>query len=132
MQQFIFSTLYSVGILVVVVFAMAVSTKLSSLTLATPLWYLIGAFLLVMFSYWQYSSWGLRRFQRFNIALLHRWVQRLSGLAAIVFGTLALLTAILMQRAGTYNDEQTFAAIYPFLLFMAMCAAIFSAGRLRR
>ncbi|WP_288370653.1 hypothetical protein, partial [uncultured Marinobacter sp.] len=66
MHQFIFSTLYSVGILVVVVFAMAVSTKLSSLTLATPLWYLIGAFLLVMFSYWQYSSWGLRRFQRFN------------------------------------------------------------------
>ncbi|MCB5213714.1 MULTISPECIES: hypothetical protein [Rheinheimera] len=131
MQQFIFSTLYSVGILVVVVFAMAVSTKLSSLTLATPLWYLIGAFLLVMFSYWQYSSWGLRRFQRFNIVRLHQWAQRLSGLAAIVFGCLALLTAILMQRAGTYTDEQTFAAIYPFLLFMAMCSAIFSVGRLR-
>ena len=132
MQQFIFSTLYSVGILVVVVFAMAVSTKLSSLTLATPLWYLIGAFLLVMFSYWQYSSWGLRRFQRFNIARLHRWVQRLSGLAAIVFGTLALLTVILMYRASTYTAEQILEAVYPFLLFMVMGTAIFSVGRLRR
>ena len=132
MHQVIFSTLYSVGIVVVMLFATALSTKLSSLTQATPLGYLVGAFLLVMFSYWQYSNWGLRRFQRFNIARLHRWVQRLSGLAAIVFGTLALLTAILMQRAGTYTDEQTFAAIYPFLLFMAMCSAIFSVGRLRR
>jgi len=132
MHQFIFSALYSVGILMVMLFATAVSTKLTSLTLTTPLWYLVGAFLLVMFSYWQYSSWGFRRYQRFNIVRLHQWVQWLSGLAAVVFGTLALITAILMQRAATYTAEQILEALYPFLLFLAMCLAIVSVGRLRR
>ena len=132
MQQFIFSTLYSVGILVVMLFATALSTKLAAFTLATPFGHLLGAFFSVMFGYWQYSSWGLRRFQRFNIARLHRWVQRLSGLAAIVFGTLALLTVILMYRASTYTAEQILEAVYPFLLFMVMGTAIVSAGRLRR
>lgn len=132
MPQFIFSTLYSVGILVVVILATAVSTKLASFTLATPFGYLVGAFLSVLFSYWQYSNWGLRRFQHFNIMRLHKWVQRLAGLIAIVFGTLALLTVILMYRASTYTAEQILEAVYPFLLFMVMGTAIVSAGRLRR
>ena len=132
MAQFIFSILYGVGILVVMLFATALSTKLAAFTLATPLGNLVGAFLSVMFGYWQYSRWGLRRFQRFNIVRLHQWAQRLSGLAAVVFATLALLTAILMQRAATYNDEQILEAVYPFLLFMVMGTAIVSAGRLRR
>ena len=132
MHQVIFSTLYSVGIVVVMLFATALSSKVSSLTQATPLGYLVGAFLLVMFSYWQYSNWGLRRFQRFNIVRLHLWAQRLSGLAAAIFATLALLTAILMQRAATYTAEQILAALYPFLLFTAMGLAIFCVGQLRR
>lgn len=133
MHQVIFSTLYSVGIVVVMLFATALSSKVSSLTQATPLGYLVGAFLLVMFSYWQYSNWGLRRFQRFNIVRLHLWAQRLSGLAAaIFFTTLAFFTAVLMQRAATYHTEQILAALYPFLLFTAMGLAIFCVGQLRR
>ena len=132
MHQFIFSTLYSVGILIVVTFALAVSSTLSSLTLATPFGYLVGALLSVMFGYWQYSNWGLRRFQRFNIVRLHQWVQRLAGVVAVVFGCLALLTAILMQRAATYTDEKILEGVYPFLLFLAISSAIVSVGRLRR
>lgn len=132
MPQFIFSTLYSIGILVVMLFATALSTKLAAFTLATPFGYLVGAFLSVTFGYWQYSRWGLRRFQRFNIVRLHQWVQRLAGVVAVVFGCLALLTAILMQRAATYTNEQILEAVYPFLLFLAMSSAIVSVGRLKR
>ena len=132
MPQFLFSALYSAGILVVVMLAAAVSTKLASFTLATPFGYLVGAFLSVLFSYWQYSSWGLRRFQHCNIVRLHKWVQRLAGVVAVVFGCLALLTAILMQRAATYTDEQILEGVYPFLLFLAISSAIFCASRLRR
>ena len=132
MPQFLFSALYSAGILVVVMLAAAVSTKLASFTLATPFGYLVGAFLSVLFSYWQYSSWGLRRFQHCNIVRLHKWVQRLAGVVAVVFGCLALLTAILMQRAATYTDEQILEGVYPFLLFLAISSAIVSVGRLRR
>ncbi|MEH8017965.1 hypothetical protein MN202_12010 [Rheinheimera muenzenbergensis] len=132
MYQFIFSALYSVGILVVMLFATALSTELAAFTLATPFGHLWGAFLSVMFSYWQYSSWGLSRFQRFNLVRLHLWAQRLSGLAAVIFASMALLTAILMQRAATYTDEQILEGVYPFLLFLAISSAIFGAGRLRR
>lgn len=132
MPQFLISALYSVGILVVVMLAAAVSTKLASFTLATPFGYLVGAFLSVLFSYWQYSSWGLRRFQHCNIVRLHKWVQRLAGVVAVVFGCLALLTAILMQRAATYTDEQILEGVYPFLLFLAISSAIFGVGKLRR
>ena len=132
MYQFIFSALYSVGILVVMLFATALSTELATFTLATPFGHLLGAFLSVMVGYWQYSSWGLRRFQRFNLVRLHKWVQRLAGVVAVVFGCLALLTAILMQRAATYTDEQILEGVYPFLLFLAISSAIFGAGRLRR